>query len=215
MYCHKCGAQSAPGQQFCPQCGTKLILSGEPAQSQTSPETKTPSVVVSAPSAESSYSSNPLTRPNADWQMQSAQSVSRPAPTRSGTNMTVVVTVAVIAAAIIVYIGVSLWATRYRSFQSAIDACETQFDSEHWEYNVGDDYNMFVIGDNGRSLTITTNSDNIDIAVCVLHELDMPNSVQSKMGHTRPLDGTQTDKWDGITATWTYSDDELTVILEH
>ena len=90
-----------------------------------------------------------------------------------------------------------------------------QFDSEHWEYNVGDDYNMFVIGDNGRSLTITTNSDNIDIAVCVLHELDMPNSVQSKMGHTRPLDGTQTDKWDGITATWTYSDDELTVILEY
>lgn len=129
--------------------------------------------------------------------------------------MTVVVTVAVIVVAIIVYIGVGLWTTRYRSFQSAINACETQFDSEHWEYNVGDDYNMFVIGDNGRSLTITTNSDNIDIAVCVLHELDMPNSVQSKMGHTRPLDGTQTDKWDGITATWTYSDDELTVILEH
>ena len=215
MYCHKCGAQSAPGQQFCPQCGTKLILSGEPAQSQTSPETKTPSVVVSAPSAESSYSSNPPTQSNSNWQIQAAQSVSRPAPTKSGTSTTVVVTVAVIVAAIIVYIGVGLWTTRYRSFQSAIDACETQFDSEHWEYNVGDDYNMFVIGDNGRSLTITTNSDNIDIAVCVLHELDMPNSVQSKMGHTRPLDGTQTDKWDGITATWTYSDDELTVILEH
>lgn len=40
MYCHKCGAQSAPGQQFCPQCGTKLILSGEPAQSQTSRKRK-------------------------------------------------------------------------------------------------------------------------------------------------------------------------------
>lgn len=66
MYCHKCGAQSAPGQQFCPQCGVKLILTGESAQSQTTPAAEAPSVAVPAPSAESSYSSNPLTQPNAD-----------------------------------------------------------------------------------------------------------------------------------------------------
>lgn len=215
MYCHKCGAQSAPGQQFCPQCGTKLILSGEPAQSQTSPETKTPSVVVSAPSAESSYSSNPPTQSNSNWQIQAAQSVSRPAPTKSGTSTTVVVTVAVIVAAIIVYIGVGLWTTRYRSFQSAINACETQFDSDDWDSNVGGEYNMFNIGDNGRTLTITANSYNYAIAQCVYDELNMPNSIQTKIDHTRPIDGMQTDKWNGITATWTYSDDELTVILEH
>ena len=126
-----------------------------------------------------------------------------------------VVTVAVIVAAIIVYIGVGLWTTRYRSFQSAINACETQFDSDDWDSNVGGEYNMFNIGDNGRTLTITANSYNYAIAQCVYDELNMPNSMQTKIDHTRPIDGTQTDKWNGITATWTYSDDELTVILEH
>lgn len=115
----------------------------------------------------------------------------------------------------IVYIGVGLWTTRYRSFQSAINACETQFDSDDWDSNVGGEYNMFNIGDNGRTLTITANSYNYAIAQCVYDELNMPNSIQTKIDHTRPIDGTQTDKWNGITATWTYSDDELTVILEH
>ena len=110
---------------------------------------------------------------------------------------------------------VGLWTTRYRSFQSAINACETQFDSDDWDSNVGGEYNMFNIGDNGRTLTITANSYNYAIAQCVYDELNMPNSIQTKIDHTRPIDGTQTDKWNGITATWTYSDDELTVILEH
>ena len=57
---------------------------------------------------------------------------------------------------------------------------------------------------------------------CVINELDMPNSVISKINSTRTIDGMQSDSWDGIKVTWTYTgnqdsygDGEFNVTFEH
>lgn len=49
---------------------------------------------------------------------------------------------------------------------------------------------------------------------CVLGELDAPQSVISRMGATRALDGMQTATWGDYEASWTYHpDDGLDMIL--
>ncbi len=51
--------------------------------------------------------------------------------------------------------------------------------------------------------------------VCVLSELDVPDSVITKMDSTTSLDGRQEDEWAGIEASWKYHPDNgLDVVLE-
>ena len=51
---------------------------------------------------------------------------------------------------------------------------------------------------------------------CIGEALGMPDSVTSRMGHTRALDGTQTADWDVFSVSWTYHpDDGLGVIFEY
>lgn len=51
--------------------------------------------------------------------------------------------------------------------------------------------------------------------LCVLDKLAAPQSVLTKMGSTRSLDGRQADDWNGIEASWSYHPDSgLDVILE-
>ena len=61
------------------------------------------------------------------------------------------------------------------------------------------------IGDDGRSLTLDMEGDepgtgDLDLGdiVCVLSELDVPDSVITKMDSTTSLDGRQEDEWAGI-----------------
>lgn len=74
--------------------------------------------------------------------------------------------------------------------------------------------------DNGKSLNLQTSgeeSTGTDVAavVCVLNELDAPESIFTKLESTRALDGTQSTEWSGYTASWTYHpDDGLNIIVE-
>jgi hypothetical protein len=79
-----------------------------------------------------------------------------------------------------------------------------------------------AVGDDGSSLELDMEGDDYGSGelsftnvACALEELDIPDSVMSKMDSTRSLDGRVTEDWDGIEATWTYHpDDGLDVILE-
>lgn len=52
--------------------------------------------------------------------------------------------------------------------------------------------------------------------VCLGDALGMPDSVSSRMGQTRALDGTQTADWDTFTVSWNYHpDDGLGAIFEY
>lgn len=51
---------------------------------------------------------------------------------------------------------------------------------------------------------------------CLGDALGMPDSVSSRMGQTRALDGTQTADWDTFTVSWNYHpDDGLGAIFEY
>lgn len=51
---------------------------------------------------------------------------------------------------------------------------------------------------------------------CLGESLGMPDSVTSRMGQTRALDGTQSAEWDSFSASWNYHpDDSLGVVFEY
>lgn len=51
---------------------------------------------------------------------------------------------------------------------------------------------------------------------CIGAGLEMPDSVSSRMGQTRALDGTQTVDWDAFTVSWNYHpDDGLGAVFEY
>lgn len=68
--------------------------------------------------------------------------------------------------------------------------------------------------DLGHTLTLDNVSakedpgpDDWDVAQCVFRELDVPSYVIDHIGHTRALDGTQSDAWSGMNARWNYHPD--------
>ena len=69
---------------------------------------------------------------------------------------------------------------------------------------------MLVVADKGKTLTLTTagksgaSYTDIEDVACVLAQLEVPSYVVSHIDSTRALDGQQVDKWDGISARWTY-----------
>lgn len=81
-----------------------------------------------------------------------------------------------------------------------------------------------IVSEDGSYLKIDTNPNNIDDyfdydayqAVSLVNDaLGLPESLLEKMGSTRALDGTQVQRYENITVTWTYHPDNgLEVIYE-
>ena len=66
-----------------------------------------------------------------------------------------------------------------------------------------------VVGDEGQSVSMDSvgdESEGADYAdiLCVLSELDVPDSVLNRINSTRALDGRQTADWNNLTASWGY-----------
>lgn len=78
------------------------------------------------------------------------------------------------------------------------------------------------LGDEGQSLTIDGQGKKYSVGgaayediQCVLAATGMPDSVSSRMGNTRALDGTQNAQWGDISASWNYHPDSgSNVVLE-
>lgn len=70
------------------------------------------------------------------------------------------------------------------------------------------------LADAGKTILFDTQGDDdidgdaIDDLVCVLVELDMPESVGARMEATRALDGMQSATWGRFEASWTYHPDD-------
>ena len=76
------------------------------------------------------------------------------------------------------------------------------------------------LGDEGQSLSMDTEGEETsgasysDVA-CVLDELGIPDSVSSRMGNTRALDGRQEAQWGEFSASWGYHPDSgMNVVIE-
>ena len=71
---------------------------------------------------------------------------------------------------------------------------------------------FIVLGDEGQSLSMQSageESAGADVGdmICVLDELDMPDSVLSRISSTRALDGRQSATWSEYSASWGYHPD--------
>ncbi|MCC3296822.1 hypothetical protein [Arthrobacter caoxuetaonis] len=94
------------------------------------------------------------------------------------------------------------------AIQEAVAACGVEDDE--W----------IVVGDEGASVSIDTEGKESSgtaytNVTCVLDELGMPDSVSSRMGNTRALDGRQDAQWGEFSATWGYHPDSgMNVVVE-
>lgn len=78
-----------------------------------------------------------------------------------------------------------------------------------------------LLGDEGQSISMQTEGTESyggapyeDVA-CVLFELDVPDSVVSRIDSTRALDGRQDAEWDNYSASWGYHPDSgLDIVVE-
>jgi hypothetical protein len=93
-------------------------------------------------------------------------------------------------------------------FPAALEACGVA------------DSSYFRAGDEGMSLSVQSKgkedpgADFADVS-CVLRELDVPDSVVSRMGSTRALDGRQSGHWKNLEASWTYHPDSgMNLLIE-
>ncbi|KGJ82784.1 hypothetical protein GY21_00025 [Cryobacterium roopkundense] len=90
----------------------------------------------------------------------------------------------------------------------ATQACEVETDP------------FIELGDEGQSLSMQTDgeeSPGADVAdvVCVLGELEIPDSVLTRISSTRALDGRQTATWSDYSASWGYHPDNgLDIVIE-
>lgn len=85
---------------------------------------------------------------------------------------------------------------------------------------LAEDVEGVTVMDKGRSLEMSTSGNDstgttITTVVCILTELEAPESLYSRIESTRALDGTQEASWDGYWASWTYHPDNgLNIIVE-
>ncbi len=83
-----------------------------------------------------------------------------------------------------------------------------------------EDDEWIVLGDEGSSVSLDTEGEessgtSYSNVICVLDELGMPDSVSSRMGNTRALDGRQDAQWGEFSATWGYHPDSgMNVVVE-
>ncbi|TFC79409.1 hypothetical protein E3O45_03785 [Cryobacterium sp. TMS1-20-1] len=77
-----------------------------------------------------------------------------------------------------------------------------------------------AVGDEGQSISMQSEgkespgAEYVDV-LCVLDQLDVPDSVNTRIGSTRALDGRQTATWADFDASWGYHPDSgLDIVVE-
>lgn len=81
-------------------------------------------------------------------------------------------------------------------------------------YNVLDDGAAIELDTEGEDY-LDSGTSNLIAYYCMLNELGVPEVTQQKMGRTRALDGTQSDTWDSLQASWSYHPDTgVNVLIE-
>lgn len=209
MYCWKCGERIKPDARFCVRCGTPVH-----------DETQQPPASGIADNGNAVMPVVPHTMPDAAYATGSsatafaATMADRLKQVWNRHPMYVTLPVALVVAAIVIAAGMGY--NRSQILTRAMDACQNQVDEETWDLFVAGEYASYRLSDHGRTLTIDgAGSIDGDLLSCVCDNVGMPQSVRSKIGNTRALDGTLTDSWDNITATWSYHpDDGLSIIME-
>lgn len=87
--------------------------------------------------------------------------------------------------------------------------------------NCGIEAEGYTVLDGGKAIELDTKGkDLLDDGTrdylaytCMLNELGVPETTQQKIARTRALDGTQSDLWDGLQASWSYHPDSGANVL--
>lgn len=193
MFCHRCGAQAAPGQSFCPQCGTRLETSGgspltpEPGRSAFGSGSQTPQPVVVVEQH--------------GWSTL--------------TQQTRVIIIAVAAAVMVVALVLGIVVTSSRGvLYRAATACGTEtsdydeyVDRGQAVYSSGS--RVMILSDDHQSLAIMSD----DIPDCVFDNIGMPDEIMTRFNDTSSSDGMMSDSFDRFDISWYYDGSRLYTVL--
>lgn len=101
---------------------------------------------------------------------------------------------------------ISAQVAKSNQIRDAVSACNILIT----EYRIMDDGNAVALSSVGLS-----SGPEVSKVVCLLDELDAPQTVPVKIGNTRALDGTVSADWSDFSAQWTYHpDDGLNILIE-
>lgn len=220
MYCRQCGKELKIGAHFCVYCGTPVLVVPKNGDSASlvsdqinaedkgtyhdnlndQPDTFSPPVTYTFPSAK---------HPDMDYQASgdaAPPSPSTPSGAKTGLfacpRRTLIPIVILIAGVIIAFSAVHIAKTRI--LERAMNTCQHQVDSDIWDLYVND-IKIYSLVDNGKTLSIeSSTAADQDILYCIFNQTNIPQSVVKKMESTRALDGTLSDSWDNLYATWNY-----------
>lgn len=96
------------------------------------------------------------------------------------------------------------------NINQAVETCGIDPDG----YTVLDDGSAIELDTEGEDF-LDSGTSNVVAYYCMLNELSVPEVTQQKMGRTRALDGTQSDTWDSLQASWSYHPDTgVNVLIE-
>lgn len=73
-----------------------------------------------------------------------------------------------------------------------------------WVANVGDEGNSLILRGAGEDDPEEDRAAALLSLVCIVDEVDVPDSVMARLDATRALDGTQSATFDSYEATWSY-----------
>lgn len=109
----------------------------------------------------------------------------------------------------------------------ALNACGGPSEIENAVSTCNDRLNVdLAAGDDGQSVSVSgstfalpTEAERAGLAtqvsLCILEELDVPDSVMAKVQDTTAMMGRQSDSWGDYTASWTYHPDHgLELVVE-
>lgn len=142
-------------------------------------------------------------------------------PTHQGSRRTLKVPLALTAAAVVT---AGITATVFLTTSSNSDGTHPangMFTAPNPLANTSRTCAAGTLGDNDQTLIVDmageepgTGTATIEDVLCVLAELEAPQSVLAQMESTRALDGMQSATWPGYKTTWTYHpDDGLDLII--
>lgn len=86
-------------------------------------------------------------------------------------------------------------------FEDAMSACGVSDVAEGMGAHLADEGSTLLLDGQGKEDSYGLLH---QLQECVLLETGMPDSIKSRLGSTRALDGTQNASWESIEATWTY-----------
>lgn len=170
MFCSNCGNEVNSTNNFCTNCGNKAAIE-----------------------------STSTSKGSLNMHLSSGDILTQILRASKITKRKIIVSVVVVAAALIASVGFFLLTRKDERLANAMKSCSAEL-----FFVLSEDHKSISFDDRGQDEI--AGGDFLDLK-CVINALNAPSTIWERMTTTTALMGSQDGDWDGIKVTWTYHPD--------